>query len=378
MTAVGLVYLDNGATTKVDPRVAEAVVRAMTAAWGNPSSVHALGVEAARMLAQAREQVAHAISADPSEVTFTSGGTEANALGLLGAARAARGRHIVVSAFEHPSILDAAKRLVQEGWEVSEVAPEKNGVVSVEKLAAALRPDTSVVALMWVQNEIGTVQPIEAAARAVHARAPRCHLHVDAVQALGKVVVDVGVGLDSLALSAHKIHGPKGVGALWLKKGARVQSLQLGGGQERGLRPGTENMPGIVALGLAVELAERARGSACDKMTHLRDLLWQKISSLVPAARRHGAATDSAPHILSVGFPGAPAEPLLHAMEARGVCVSAGSACHARDKKPSATLRSVGVPDDMGTLRFSFCRDDGEAEVARAADALAGALKEIA
>jgi cysteine desulfurase len=371
------VYLDNGATTKVDARVAEAAMNAMTAAWGNPSSAHALGVEAARLLARAREQVARALSADPAELTFTSGGTEANQLGVLGAARAARGRHLVVSAFEHPSVLDAARRLAQDGWELTEVPPEKNGVVSVEKLAAALRPDTTVVALMWVQNELGTVQPIEAAVRAVKARAPRCHVHVDAVQAVGKLAVDVGLGFDSLALSAHKLHGPKGVGALWLRKGARVQPLAFGGGQERGVRPGTENVPGIAALGLAVELAELARAEACGTMSHLRDALWMKIAALRPDARRHGAAEDSAPHILSVGFPRAPSEPLLHALEARGVFVSAGSACHAKDKKPSATLRAIGVPDDMGTLRFSLSRDTGEHDITRAAAALAGALEEL-
>jgi cysteine desulfurase len=371
------VYLDNGATTKVDARVAEAALQAMTAAWGNPSSAHALGVEAARLLVRAREQVARVLSADPAELTFTSGGTEANQLGVVGAARAARGRHLVVSAFEHPSVLDAARRLGQEGWELTEVAPERSGVVSVEKLAAAVRTDTSVVALLWVQNELGTVQPIEAAVRALKAKAPRCHLHVDAVQAVGKLAVDVGLGFDSLALSAHKLHGPKGVGALWLRKGARVQPLAFGGGQERGVRPGTENVPGIAALGLAVELAESTRVQACGKMSQLRDELWARIAALRPDARRHGAAADSAPHILSVGFPRAPSEPLLHAMEARGVFVSAGSACHAKDKKPSATLRAIGVPDDMGTLRFSLSRETTEDEIARAAAALTGALEEL-
>jgi cysteine desulfurase len=374
----GPVYLDNGATTRVDPRVAEAAARAMTEAWGNPSSAHTLGVQAARLLAAAREQVARAIGADPAELTFTSGGTEANALGLLGAARAARGRHVVVSAFEHPSILDAAKKLAQDGWQVTELAPEPNGVISVEKLAEAVRADTSVVCLMWVQNELGTVQPVEEAARAVKARAPRCHVHVDAVQAVGKLAVDVQLGFDSLVLSAHKIHGPKGVGALWLRKGARVQPLVFGGGQERGLRPGTENMPGIVALGLAVELAVEARAQGATRMSQLRDQLWQAIAAAVPGARRHGAAGDSAPHILSVGFPRAPAEPLLHAMEARGVCVSAGSACHAKDKKPSPTLKSIGVPDDMGTLRFSFSRDSVESDVNAAVTALRESLAEVA
>jgi cysteine desulfurase len=372
------VYLDNGATTKVDPRAAAAALHAMTVAYGNPSSAHRLGAEAARLVAEARERVARAIGADPAEITFTSGGTEANALGLLGAARAARGRHLVVSAVEHPSVADAARRLGQEGWELTVVRPAQDGVVPVEAVAGAVRPDTAVVALLWVQNELGTVQPVEAVARAVKARAPRCHLHVDGVQAVGKLLVDVGMGFDSLALSGHKLHGPKGTGALWLRRGARVAPLAYGGGQERGLRPGTEGVPGIAALGLAVELAERARAEAAPRMARLRDRLWDQIAAVRPNARRHGAAAHSVPHILSVGFPGVPAEPLLHALEARGVFVSAGSACHARDKKPSETLRAIGVPDDMGTLRFSLSRETTDEEIALAARALWAALEELA
>jgi cysteine desulfurase len=372
------VYLDNGATTQVDPRVAEAAVAAMTEAFGNPSSAHRLGVEAARRLAAAREQVARAIGGAPSEITFTSGGTEANTLGFYGAAKAARGRHVVVTAFEHPSIADAAKRLGEEGWQVTAVAPGADGVVTVEKVLEALRPDTSVVGLLWVQNEIGTVQPVVEIAEAIKARAPRCHVHVDAVQAVGKLPVDVASSrFDSLALSAHKIHGPKGAGALWLAAKARVQPLMWGGGQERGLRPGTEGVPNAVALGLAVELAAQARAEAAPRMAKLRDQLWALIAARVPSAKRHGDPKHSAPHILSVGFAGAPAEPLLHALESRGVLVSAGSACHAKDKKPSATLRAIGVPDDMGTLRFSFSRFTTDEEIARAADALEASLKEI-
>jgi cysteine desulfurase len=373
-----LVYLDNGATTRVDPRVAQAAVQAMTEAFGNPSSAHRLGVEAARMIARAREQVARAIAAEPSEVTFTSGGTEANTLGFYGAARSARGKHVVVTGFEHPSVADAAKRLGEEGHEVTLVAPRADGVVAAEDFAAAVRPDTGAVAILWVQNEIGTVLPVAQIAEQVKARAPRCHVHVDAVQAVGKLAVDVRAQpIDSLALSAHKIHGPKGVGALWLRKGARVGALMWGGGQERGLRPGTEGVPGIVALGLAIELAEAARPEAAPRMTRLRDELWRAISAQVPDARRNGDPQRSAPHILSVGFPGVPAEPLLHALEGHGVCVSAGSACHAKDKKPSATLRAIGVPDDVGTVRFSFSRDTSDADVAAAVDAVAAALKEL-
>ena len=373
-----LVYLDNGATTKVDPRVIEAAVQAMAGSFGNPSSAHHMGVEAARLVQRAREQVARALSAEPADVVFTSGGTEANAIGFYGAARMQRGRHVVVTAFEHPSVLDAARALADEGWEVTTIAPEPSGVVDVEKVAGACRPDTAAVAVLWVQNELGTVQPVGAIAEAVKARAPRCHLHVDAVQAVGKLAVDVGaVQIDSLALSAHKLHGPKGVGALWLKKGTRTRPRSFGGGQERGIRPGTENVPGIVALGLAVELAEAARPEAAPRMASLRDQLWKGIAEAVPHARRHGEARLSAPHILSVGFPHVAAEPLLHALEGKSVCVSAGSACHARDKKPSATLKAIGVPEDMGTLRFSLSRNSNDEEIEYAVSALARSLQEL-
>jgi cysteine desulfurase len=371
------IYLDNAATTFVSEEVAALAFETMRREFGNPSSPHTRGVGAARGLEEARERVARAIGADPSEVTFTSGGTEANALGFSGAARAARGRHVVLSAFEHPSVLEAGERLRGEGWEVSEVAPEPSGVVSVEKFAAALRPDTAVAALMWVQNEIGTVQPIGELARVIKARAPRCHFHVDGVQAAGKIPVDVSLGFDSLSLSAHKIHGPKGVGALWLRKGARVLPLVWGGGQERGLRPGTENMPGIRAFGLAIELAERARPEASPRMARLRDRLWEGISSLRPSTRRHGAPQNAAPHILSVGFPGVPAEILLNALDARALFVSAGSACHSKDRSPSATLTAIGVGEEVGTLRFSLCQGSNEDDVAEGLARLAEALKEI-
>lgn len=370
------VYLDNGATTRVDERVAQAAMEAMLVAWGNPSSAHKLGAEAARRLQRAREQVAAALGGSPAEVTFTSGGTEANALALFGAV--GRGKHVVVSGLEHPSVTDAARALAERGVEVTVVAPSASGVVAPEAFAAAVRPDSAVAACMWVQNEIGTVQPVDAIARAVKARAPRCHVHVDAVQAFGKVAIDVGdAAWDSLAISAHKIHGPKGVGALWLRKSAKLKPLVFGGGQERGLRPGTEGVPGIVALGLACELAAAARVEAVARMTTLRDRLWQAIAAALPTARRNGDPAHAAAHILSVGFAGVPAEPLLHALEAEGVYVSAGSACHAKDKKPSATLRAIGVPDDVAVLRLSLSRFTTEADAARAADAVVACVRKL-
>jgi cysteine desulfurase len=364
---MSLVYLDNGATTKVDPRVAEAALHAMTEAYGNPSSAHRLGAEAARLVSRAREQVARAIGAQPSEVTFTSGGTEANALGL--AAAGPRVKHVVTTALEHPSVADALKALVAETT-VVRVAPAKSGVIAVEELRRALTPETGLATIMWVQNEIGTVQDVMMLSRAVKDVAPRCHVHVDAVQAIGKLPVDVGgAPFDSLSLSAHKIHGPKGVGALWLKSSARGRPLVHGGGQERGLRPGTEGVPGIVALGLATELAVVAMAEAAPRMRAQRERLWTAIAAKLPAVR-HGEPDTTAPHILSVGFARVPAEPLLHALEAEGVMVSAGSACHAKEKKPSPTLRAIGVPDDRGTIRLSLSRLTTDDEIARAAAAV--------
>ncbi len=354
----------------------EIAQQAMRDFWGNPSSAHALGAEAARKLAHARAQVAAAIGADPSEILFTSGGTEANALGFVGAAQIAerRGKHLVVSALEHPSIAEAARSLGERGFTVAVAHVDRGGRIDLDKFP--ITPETTVCALIWVQNEIGTVQSIAELVQLIRARAPRCHIHLDAVQALGKIPVAVtALGVDSLALSAHKIHGPKGVGALWLRRGARISPLHQGGGQEGGLRSGTENMPGIVALGLAAELAEASRRAAAPEMERLREKLWTQIAASYPRTVRHGA--NPAPHILSVGFPNTPAEPLLHSLESHGVCVSAGSACHARSKKPSATLRAIGVTEHMGTIRFSLSRETTEADIDRALSALTAAVSEL-
>ena len=372
------VYLDNAATTRVDDEVAAAMVRAMTVDYGNPSSAHRKGGAAARLLEEARERLASALHANPPDVYFTSGGTEANAIGVLGVAELLRGRHVVVSAVEHPSVLEAARRLRGRGFEVVEVPPERSGVVSAERLAEAVREDTALVALMRVQNELGTVQPVAAAARAVKARAPRSHFHVDAVQALGKVALDVGEApIDSMAVSAHKIHGPKGAGALWLRKGARTASLTIGGGQEHGVRPGTENLAGAVALGLAAERAERARPERVRRWDALRALLLDRARAHCPGLVENGVG-HAAPHIVSLGFPGAPAEPLLHAIEAHGVFVSAGSACSSKDKKPSAVLKAIGLPDDVGVLRFSFGAATTESDIERAGAAIGLALAQLA
>lgn len=384
------IYLDNAATTRVDDAVVEAMVAAMTEDYGNPSSAHRLGITAARRLEEARAEVARALGAEARDVYFTSGGTEANTIAVRGAAERTRGRHLVVSAIEHPSVLDLTRRFGEQGFEVTEVplisssAPSgvltgvPSGVIDLEALSRAVRPETAVVALMMVSNELGTVQPVFEAARKVKQIAPRAHVHIDAVQALGKLPVRVGAGpIDSLAVSAHKIHGPKGAGALWLRRGAQVAPLAVGGGQEQGIRPGTQGMPGIIGLGRAATLAVAALPTAREHLTALRERLLAGVARVMPAVRPTVDPAHAAPHIVSLGFPGVAAEPLLHALEARGVYVSAGSACAARDKKPSHVLRAVGVPDDVGVLRFSFSRHTTAAEIDQALAALAQALTEL-
>lgn len=380
----GVIYLDNAASTRPDPEVVAAMSAAATDLFANPSSAHAAGAAAARALEQARAAVAAGLAAEPAELIFTSGGTEANALGVAGAARRARGRHLCVSSIEHPSVLEAARALAAGGggFELTEIPVGPSGRVDPAAVAAVLRPDTAVVAVMLVNNELGTVQPVAEIARLLRERPRRPHFHVDAVQALGVLPVrPAALGTDSLAISAHKIHGPKGAGALWLRPGVRLAPLWEGGGQERGLRSGTENLPGIVGLGRAVALAEAARaGGAAAEMARLRDGFEARALEVVPQARPTvpaGEPGGRAPHISSLALPDLPAEPLLHALEARGFLAAAGSACASKTRGPSHVLTAIGVRDTTAVLRFSLSRHTTAAELDAAAAALATAVAEV-
>ena len=374
-----IAYLDNAASTAPLPEVIEAVGCAMREHFANPSSLHGPGAAAARALATARAQVATLLRAEPEELVFTGSGTEANALGLVGAARAARTRHLVVSAIEHAAVFNSARRLAEDGWAVDEVTPGPDGCVTVETVLAAVRPETSVVAVMLVNNEVGSLQPVADIARALRALGRKLHFHVDAVQCAGLVPVDVRTkGADSIAISAHKLHGPKGVGALWLRKGRRLAPLYGGGGQERDLRSGTENLPGCVGFGVAAAAAV-ADGTAGARVGELRDHLESLIETGIPATRRAvPAGSPRAPHIASVLLPGLPAEPILHALEARGVLASEGAACSTRKREPSRVLHALGVLASTGALRFSLSRLTTAGEVAHAAQALGEAVAEVA
>ncbi len=376
-----MIYLDNAASTRPADEVVAAMAEAARGHFANPASAHAAGAAAARALEVARGEVAASLEVEPEELVFTSGGTEADALGMLGAARAARGRHLVVSALEHPAVMRAAEALVAAGYVLDVVAPEPNGLVRPESVAAAVRPDTAVVAVMLVQNEIGTVQPIAEIARALGpASRRRPHLHVDAVQAFGLLRLRPGaLGADTIALSAHKLHGPRGAGALWVRPGARLDPLWVGGGQERGRRGGTENLPALVGFGRAAALGRRALDAGADvAVAALRDRLEAAALAAVADARPTVTGALRAPHIASLAFPGLPAEPLLHALEARGVLASAGSACASRTAGPSATLKAIGVDDRTGVLRFSLSRETTAADVDAAVAALADAAREVA
>jgi len=377
-----MIYLDNAASTRPTPEVLDALRATAAELFANPASAHAGGAAASRALAQARAEVAAALDVDPAELLFTSGGTEADALGVLGAARAARGRHVVISALEHPAVMRCAEALAADGYALDIVPPDRNGIVAADAIAAAVRADTAVVALMLVNNELGTRQPVADVAQRLGPPGDRKrpHLHVDAVQGFGLGRLRPrALGADSVALSAHKLHGPRGAGALWLRPGARLAPLWVGGGQERGLRGGSENLPALVAFGVAATQARAAaQDGAEERVAALRDRFEQAalaaLATLVPGVRPTVTGAPRAAHIASLAFPGLPAEPLLHALEARGVLASAGSACASRTAGPSPTLKAIGIDDRTAVLRFSFSRltlaADADAAVAVLVDAV--------
>ncbi|MBC8132488.1 MAG: cysteine desulfurase [Deltaproteobacteria bacterium] len=391
---MSFVYLDNAASTRPDARVIDLMGQVARQQFANPSAAHAAGAAATRLLEQARTEISNVLGGTPAELIFTSGGTEANALGLSGAAARSRGRHLVASAIEHPAVLKNVERLTKTGlggpgeggagFEMTLVPPDASGVLDPALVAAAVRPDTAVVAVMLVNNELGTVQPIAEIAHALAARAAeygskRPHFHVDAVQAFGLMPFRPALlGADSVAISGHKIHGPKGVGALWLRAGARLMPLWQGGDQERGVRSGSENLPGIVGLARAATLAAEARNAGTTlRMAALRDDLERRVRDALPATRPTVTVTSDrrAPHISSLSFPGVPAEPLLHALAERGVMVSAGSACASKVRGPSHVLKAIGVvDDDTAVLRFSLSRETTADEIETAVRALVAAV----
>ncbi|PWI57745.1 cysteine desulfurase family protein [Sulfoacidibacillus thermotolerans] len=365
------VYLDNAATTPLHPQVAFAMRPFLGDVYGNPSSVHQFGQQARRAVEQARSHIAQAIGAHSRELIFTSGGTEADFLALVGVLRASDKRHLVTSRIEHHAVLQTCTWLQELGYEVTYVSPDATGYVAVEEILAALRPDTGLVSLMWVNNETGTVQPIERLSRELSDR--RVLLHSDAVQALPSISIDVNqVPVSLLSFSGHKIYGPKGIGALYLREGTPFSSVIRGGHQERDRRAGTENVAAAVGFGVAVE---QLRAEWEDRVLRISQVREQFLSGLQRAVThwRLNGAQHAVPSICNVTFTGVQADALVMALDLDGIAISTGSACSAGAMEPSHVLLAMGIPEEevLSSVRISFSSFITRAQVDRAVDRIA-------
>jgi cysteine desulfurase len=366
------VYFDYNATTPLAAEVVEAIVQASRDLFGNASSVHHFGQQAKAAIDEARSAVAALINGDPSEVVFTGGGTEADNFALRGAADAldATGRkHLIASAIEHEAVLNTMRALARRGWRTTLLPVDSSGIVAPDRLREAITDDTAIVSVMHANNEIGTVQPIAQLASIAHERGAL--MHTDAVQSAGKIPVDVrALGVDLLSLSAHKFNGPKGAGALWIKRGTRIQPILTGGKHERNRRAGTENVPAIAGLGVAARLAGRKLGDEAVRVAALRDRLEAGILRGVPGTTVNGAITPRVPNTTNISFDRVEAESLLIALDLEGVAVSTGSACSSGSLEPSHVLRAMGLPPHrtQNSLRFSLGMFTTEPEVDRVVD----------
>jgi cysteine desulfurase len=368
------VYFDYNATTPLSTDAADMVGRATRELFGNASSVHHFGQQAKAALDEARSAVAALVGGDPSEIVFTSGGTEADNFALRGAAEALEPtgkRHLIASAIEHEAVLNTLKALARRGWRTTLVPVDQTGVVSPERVREALTEDTAIVSVMHANNEIGTIQPIVDIAKVVHAQGSL--LHTDAVQSAGKIPVDVrALGVDLLSLSAHKFNGPKGAGALWIKRGTRMQPILTGGKHERNRRAGTENVPAIAGMGVAARLAVQKMAAEGVRVSALRDRLEQGILSRVPGTAANGGGSPRVPNTTNVSFDRVEAESLLIALDLEGIAVSTGSACSSGTLEPSHVLRAMGFPAHrtQNSLRFSLGLFSTGEEVDRVLDVL--------
>ncbi len=374
------IYLDNSATTMVAPEVREEMLAALGEVYGNPSSLHKKGSDAELMLKKAKERVAQPLKADPKEIYFTSGGTEANNLALLGGARAKKrlGNHVIISAVEHPSVSAAADELAREGFRVTRLGTDSRGLVSPDELEAALSPETVLVSVMGVNNEVGAREPVEEIGRRIKAYSNNILFHVDAVQAYGKFRLNPKRdGIDLLSASGHKIHGPKGIGFLYIRDKVRIEPIIYGGEQQKGIRSGTENMPGIVGLGRAAELAYTDFDKKIAALYELKEFFQEELE-ILDNVRVNGPRERelSAPHIASATFPGIRSEVLLHALEDKGIYASAGSACSSHKKSVSPTLHAIGLSDELAgsTLRFSLSHYTQREELEATLEALSDLL----
>ena len=372
-------YLDNSATTVALPEVRDIVVKTMMEDYGNPSSLHKKGMEAEQYVKAAAERIARTLKAKPSEIVFTSGGTESNNMAIIGAARANRraGKHIITSTIEHASVYNVFSYLEEEGYRVSYIPVDENGHLTEKELEAAIDEETTLVSVMYVNNEVGSVNPIEEIGALIKRKNPKTIFHVDAIQAYGKYRFNPKKEhSDLLSVSSHKIHGPKGVGFLYIKDGTKIVPVVYGGGQQKGMRSGTHNVPGIAGLGVAAEKIYEDHEAKIARMYEIKKEFVKLVQEL-PETKINGLTDEqSAPHVVSVSFAGVRSEVLLHALEERGIYVSSGSACSSNHPAVSGTLRGIGVERELldSTLRFSFSIFTTEEEIRYCAQMLSELL----
>ena len=353
------VYLDNSATTKCFPEVAELMTKIVCEDYGNPSSMHLKGVQSERYIRLAKEKIARILKVDEKQIYFTSGGTEADNLALIGCAMANHrsGRHLITTSIEHPAILQTMQYLEDQGFRVTYLPVDKMGRVRIEDVKRAMTPDTILVSIMHTNNEIGSLQPIEEIGAVIKKMNPRTLFHVDAVQGFGKFrIYPKKMNIDLLSVSGHKIHGPKGTGFLYVGDKVKIHSIMFGGGQQKGLRSGTENVPGIAGLALAAEMIYNNLEEDAERLYEIKQAFIDGLGRLENVSVNGYTGRDSAPHVVSVSVRGIRSEVLLHALEDRGIYVSAGSACSSNKPQASATLKAIGLEKDLwdSTIRFSF------------------------
>jgi cysteine desulfurase len=373
------VYLDYNATTPVDPVVLDAMLPYFTANFANASSIHTPGQRARNAVETAREQVAALIGANPKEVVFTSGGTESDNHAIFGILNPALPRaHIVTTAIEHEAVLNACQQTEKRGAQVTYLPVDKNGQIDPPQLKSAIRPETILITVMHANNELGTIQPLEEIGKI--AKEADIYFHTDAVQSIGKIPVDVtALAVDLLSLSGHKIYAPKGIGALYVKGGTHLQQFLYGGHHQRGARPGTENVAGIVGLGAAAAIAKKTQAAEAERIGKLRDHLEQELVKVVPDSRINGASAARLPNTSNITFPGLEGEALLISLDLKGLAISTGAACSSGAVEPSHVLTAIGLsPEDArASLRFSLGRQTTREEIEQALTIIPAAVQQL-